>query len=255
MSIFDDLQEALALDELFVEYLPTMTLADRGCVGGEALVRWKRGDVVLPAAAFIPLIENTPLSGRITYWVIDTVAAEMGEWLGFHGDAHISLNVPPEVLGRGGLAYAATRSGLAERSNQIVLEITERGIPDLLGLQALDLMAKNGTRLALDDTTLTGANLALIARCHFSMIKIDASVTGQIESGKPLPDWLSGLESLLRSASPLQVVAEGVVTEHQVQTLRAAGVQMAQGYLFSRPLSAERFQEFYARNRGRLHVH
>ena len=255
MGIFDDLQVALDLGELFVEYLPTMTLADRGCVGGEALVRWRRGDVVVPAAAFIPLIENTPLSGRVTYWVIDTVAAEMGEWLGFHGDAHISLNVPPEILGRGGLAYAATRSGLASRSHQIVLEITERGVPDLLGLQALDLMAKNGTRLALDDTALTGANLALIARCHFSMIKIDSTVTGQIESGKPPPDWLDGLESLLKHSSSLLVVAEGVVSEYQAQMLRTAGVQLAQGYYFSRPLSASRFQEFYTRNRGRMHVH
>ena len=252
MAIFDDLEAAMDLGDLFVEYLPTVMLADAHCVGGEALVRWRRGDVVVPAAAFIPLIENTPLSGRITYWVIDTVAAELGDWLGAHGDAHISINVPPEVLGRGGLAYAATRSGLAAYSNQIVLEITERGIPDQLGLQALELMARNGTRLALDDTTLTGANLALLARCNISMIKIDSSVTGQLEPGKPPPEWLAGLEALLKRSS-LQVVAEGVISQHQAQTLRAAGVHMAQGYLFSPPLSARGFQDFHARNRSSVH--
>lgn len=241
------------LGELFVEYLPTVTLADTCCVGGEALVRWRRGDVVVPAAAFIPLIENTPLSGRITYWVIDTVAEEMGDWLGAHGDAHISINVPPEILGRGGLAYAATRSGLAAHSQQIVLEITERGIPDQLGLQALNLMARNGTRLALDDTTMTGANLALVARCNFSMIKIDSTTTGQLEHGKPPPEWLASLEALLKKSSSLQIVAEGIVTQYQVQALRAAGVQMAQGYLFSPPLSARAFQDFYAGNRSSVH--
>jgi len=255
VAIFDDLQAALDLGDLFVEYLPTVMLTDECCVGGEALVRWRRGDVIVPAAAFIPLIENTPLSGRITYWVIDTVAVEMGEWLGAHSDAHISINVPPEVLGRGGLAYAASRSGLAERTHQIVIEITERGVPDLLGLQALELMARNGTRLALDDTMMTGANLALLARCNFSMVKIDSVVTGQIEPGKPAPEWLAGLESLLKRSSSLQVVAEGVTSEHQAQTLRAAGVQMAQGHHFSRAIPARRFQEYYARHRGHGHVH
>src|SRR5215203_4130346 len=69
--------------------------------GEEALVCWRRGEVVLPAAAFFPLIENTPLSGRITYWVIDTVAAELGEWLAAHGDAHISINRLLENFDRG----------------------------------------------------------------------------------------------------------------------------------------------------------
>jgi sensor c-di-GMP phosphodiesterase-like protein len=255
VAIFDDLEAALDLGDLFVEYLPTVLLADGCCVGGEALVRWRRGDVVVPAAAFIPLIENTPLSGRITYWVIDTVAAEMGDWLGAHADAHISINVPPEVLGRGGLAYAASRSGLADRSHQIVLELTERGVPDQLGLQALELMARNGTRLALDDTAMSGANLALLARCNFSMIKIDGPIVDQIEPGKPAPEWLGGLESLLKRSHSLQVVAEGVGSEYQATMLRNAGVQMAQGYFFSRPISASRFHEFYKSNRGHGRVH
>ena len=57
--------------------------------------------------------------------------------------------------GRDGLAYAAERSGLHAHSKQIVLEITERGVPDQLGLKALDLLARRGVRLALDDTART----------------------------------------------------------------------------------------------------
>ena len=252
MPIFVDLEGALERGDLFLEYLPTVTLADSCCVGGEALVRWRRGEAVLPAAAFIPLIENTPLSGRITYWVIDTVAAELGKWLAAHGAAHISINVPPEILGRGGLAYASARSGLSAVSSQIVLEITERSVPDTLGVKTLNLMAARGARLALDDTTMTGANLALVARCNFSMIKLDCTITAQLEPGKPPPQWLAGLESLLKSSS-LQVVAEGVESNFQAQTLRAAGVQMAQGYLFSRPLPAHGLEDFYARNREAVH--
>lgn len=248
MPIFDDLRAGLEHGDLFVEYLPTVKLADARCVGAEALVRWRRGEVVLQASAFIPLIENTPLSGRLTYWVIDTVAAELGEWLGENGDAHISINVPPEILGRGGLGYAAARSGLRDRIGQIVLEITERGVPDRLGLDALQLMAEHGVRLALDDTMMSGANLALLTRCPFGTIKLDREVTAQLKPDEPPPDWLAGLEALLKSSS-LQVVAEGVEADHQARMLRAAGVQMAQGHLFSRPLNAQGFKDLYAGDR------
>jgi sensor c-di-GMP phosphodiesterase-like protein len=249
VTIAEEVRAALDRGELFVEYLPTLTLLDGCCVGGEALVRWRRHRSVLAASAFVPLIENTPISGTITYWVIDTVAAQLGEWLGSHQDAHISINVPPEILGRGGLEYAAVRSGLRARIGQIVLEITERGIPDRLGLDALTLMAERGVRLALDDTMLSGANLALLTRCPFSMIKLDRELISQLQTDKEPPEWLRGLESLLKTCS-LQVVAEGVETDYQSQRLHAIGVQMAQGHLYSAPLTARGLMDFYADNRG-----
>ena len=248
MTFFDDVRAALDRGDLFLEYLPTVRLADGCCVGGEALVRWRRGDVVVPPGELIPQIENTPLSGRITYWVIETVAAELGAWLDAHPDAHISINVPPEIIGRGGLEHAAIRSGLRARAAQIVFEITERGVPDRLGLESLTLMAERGVRIALDDTMMSGANLALLTRCHFSMIKLDRHVTAGLDPDKPKPAWMAGLHALLKATS-LQVVAEGVETEYQAKWLRAAGVQLAQGYLFSRPLPARRFKDFYAAGR------
>lgn len=249
MTISDDVRAALEGGDLFVEYLPTVTLADARCIGAEALLRWRRGDAVVPPGDFIPLIENTPLSGRITYWVIETVAAELGEWLDAHPDAHISINVPPEILGRGGLEYASIHSGLHTRVAQIVLEITERGVPDRLGLDALNLMAEQGVRIALDDATLNGTNLALLVRSNLSMIKLSCNVTAQLAPDKPEPDWLAGLQSLLKSSS-LQVIAEGVETDYQAKWLRAAGVQMAQGYLFSRPLPARGLADLYAAHRA-----
>ena len=244
----DEIRAGLDRGDLFVEYLPTVTLADGVCVGAEALVRWRRGEVVLPAAAFIPLIENTPLSGRITYWVIETVAAELGAWLDAHPDAHISINVPPEIIGRGGLEYAAIRSGLRARVAQIVLEITERGVPDRLGLETLNFAAEHGVRIALDDTMLSGTNLALLARGNIGTIKIDRHVTAQLHPDKPAPEWMAGLHSLLKTSS-LQVVAEGVESEYQAKWLRAAGVQMAQGHFFSPTVSAHGLEELYAADR------
>src|SRR5262245_47675644 len=69
----DDIRRALESNEFFLVYQPVVTLDGRRCVGAEALIRWRRGAAVVDAGAFIPQIENTPLSGPITYWVMDTV--------------------------------------------------------------------------------------------------------------------------------------------------------------------------------------
>ena len=188
--------------ELFIEYQPIVLLSDASCIGAEALVRWRREHTILQPSEFLRAIDSTPLSGRLTYWVIDTVAADLGQWLSEHPSAQISINVPPEILGRGGLQYAAERSGLSAHANQIVLEITEHGVPDQLGLQALKMMAERGLRVALDDVTLTSVNLALLTRCNFSVIKLDRQMTSQLEPAAPEPQWLPALSSLaLVSAS------------------------------------------------------
>ena len=247
MITVDEVSTAMDRHELRVEYLPTIRLSDKSCVGAEALVRWQRGQVVVYGGDFVPSIENTPLSGRLTYWVIDTVAAELGDWLGSHPDVHVSINVPPELLGRGGLEYAAQHSGLAAHIRQVVLEITERGIPDALGLEALNRMAQRGVRLALDDTALSGVNVALLARCNFSILKIDRSLVAQLAEGAAEPAWLSGLASLLGNSN-LQVVAEGVECDYQASELVRAGVQLAQGYLYSPAVSAGALADFYVQH-------
>jgi sensor c-di-GMP phosphodiesterase-like protein len=232
--------------ELFVEYQPIVLLNDASCIGAEALVRWRRAGTILQPSEFLRAISNTPVSGRLTYWVIDTVAAELGEWLSEHPQAQISINIPPEILGRGGLQYAAERSGLDALAGQIVLEVTEHGVPDQLGLQALNMMAERGVRVALDDVALTSVNLALLARCNFSVIKLDRQITAQLVPTVPPPFWLGALSSLIRN-SALQIVAEGVETRYQVEAMRAAGVQMAQGYFFSASLSAPALIDYHAR--------
>lgn len=245
-----DVRAALDRGELFIEYLPTVTLSDRRCVGAEALVRWRRAGSVLQPADFVPVVEDTPMSGTLTYWVIDTVATELSDWLALHPEVQIGINVPPEILGRGGIEYAARRSGLRARADQIVLEITERGVPDRLGLDALNAMAERGVHIALDDVVLSGVNLALLTRCSFNIVKIDRHLTAQLVPDGARPEWLAGLTSLLES-SGVQVIAEGIESQHQSETLLEAGVQMGQGFLFSTPLVARDLKAFYeAASRG-----
>jgi sensor c-di-GMP phosphodiesterase-like protein len=242
----DAIRAGLTQGEFFLEYLPTVSLADGTCVGAEALARWRRPTGVVLPEAFIPAIEDTPVSGLLTYWVIETVARELGEWIRAHEKAFVAINVPPEILGRGGLEYAATRSGLVNLRQQIVLEVTERGLPDRLGAAALEAASRAGIRIALDDVRLSGANLAILSRCPLDAIKLDRSLVAQITQESPTPSWLVALSGLLQSTR-VDVIGEGVETDVQLAALRASGVAMAQGYYFSRPLPAEDLKAYYSR--------
>jgi sensor c-di-GMP phosphodiesterase-like protein len=249
MITVDAIHEGLNRGEFFLKYMPTISLADGRCVGAEALARWQRPSGVVPPVEFIPLIEGTHVSGLLTYWVIETVANELGGWLRMHREAHIGINVPPEVLGRGGIYYAVTKTGLGELMNQIIFEVTERGLPDELGVAALAAGSQAGMRVALDDVTLSGANLAVLSRCPLDIIKIDPSLVSQITPESPCPAWLGGLTALLQSTR-VEVIAEGVETETQVAALRASGVSMAQGYYFSLPILAEELIAYYSSRSG-----
>jgi sensor c-di-GMP phosphodiesterase-like protein len=245
----DAIRDGLAQGEFFLEYLPTVSLVDGRCMGAEALARWRRSSGVVQPDEFIHIIEGTHLSGILTYWVLETVAKELGDWLRIHKDVHIGVNVPPEILGRGGLEYAAAKAGLSEIRNQIVLEVTERGIPDTQGVAALEAASRSGVRIALDDVTLSATNLVILSRCTLDMIKTDRSLVDQITPDCPCPAWLSGLSALL-NATRVAVIAEGVQTKAQVEALRAAGISMAQGYYFSPPISAEQLKTFHSSAAG-----
>lgn len=246
MIDLESIKAGLKNGEFALEYLPIIVLDSERCIGAEALVRWHRSAGVILPDAFMPLIENTPLSGLVTYWVIDRVALELGDWLRRQDNVELHINVPPEILGRGGLEYAAQKSGLSDVRHKLVLEITERGLPDQLGLEALNLAARQGVRIALDDATIDPANVLVLSRSNAKIIKIDKSVLLDSQHGTSMPSWAEALAVLLRTTE-LEVIVEGVETAKQVDLLRAAGVKQAQGYYFSPPLPASAFLKYFAR--------
>jgi sensor c-di-GMP phosphodiesterase-like protein len=254
MTDLDAIRTALEKGEFFMEYLPAIDLRSGRCTGAEALIRWRQPSGVVYPEDFIPLVDNTPLSGLITYWVIERVAAELGDWLRAHPEAHVSINAPPEILGRGGMEYVASKCGLLELGPQLIIEITERGVPDTLGVEAINSAAKLGIRVALDDMSLgsAGANLAILTRCDFHIVKLDRSLVEQIAPDNPTPAWVAGVAALLAASPDLTVVAEGVETEQQLLAVRAANIQVAQGFYFSHPLPAEAFIAYYGDAANRL---
>ena len=81
MKTPDQIRTALKNSEFYLEYIPTITLKDNACCGSEALIRWKHAGRAISPLEYIPTIENTELSGTLTYWVIEEVGREIRSWL------------------------------------------------------------------------------------------------------------------------------------------------------------------------------
>jgi EAL domain-containing protein (putative c-di-GMP-specific phosphodiesterase class I) len=248
MDDYDRVEEGLKNGEFFLEYLPTVELDSGRCIGAEALSRWRRPWGVAKPADFLPQIENTALAGLLTYWVLEQIAQDFLSWLKVH-DAFISFNAPPEIIGRGGMYFVAEKSGLMDVKDKIIVEITERGVPDGIAVESLSRAVERGFRLALDDVGIGGASLLVLARCNVEMVKLDRHLVARMCGDQPLPGNLDALAALLKTGT-LKVVAEGVESAEQAEAIGKAGVRLAQGYHFSRPLSAEAFKTYFAENRA-----
>ena len=113
MITTDAIRDGLVQGEFFLEYLPTVSLADGRCVGAEALARWRRSSGVVQPDDFIPLIEGTHLSGMLTYWVLETVAKELGDWLRAHKEFEHRRQCPPGNPGAG-------RAGIRSNEDRVI---------------------------------------------------------------------------------------------------------------------------------------
>jgi len=244
----DDVAAAWHRGEFCLHYQPIVSLVNRRCVGGEALVRWQRGGELVPANEFIHHFEGTPLSGPLTYWVIERIAIDLGDWLRAGTDRLLSFNVPAEILGRGGLDLAGEKAGLTDVVDRLVVEITERSLPDQLGVDALNSfrLRAHRSKVAIDDAGLGHGNLVVLARLPLDIIKLDASVIDRIVPDGPLPEIAAQIASLAREGGT-PIVAEGIEQEYQLMKLREAGVQYGQGWLFAKALPLEEFLGYFAR--------
>ncbi len=246
MYSLSEITDGFKKGEFFLEYLPTIRLPDERCIGGEALIRWRRKGQVIPPMEFMPAAEGTVLSGIITYWVVDQTIKELGEWLKRTNDVHIAINIPAEVWGRGGVLYAIHTSILHEVSEKIVLEVSERGYLDKIGIETIRERHFSDVKIALDDVQANQFRLMALAPLAFDFIKIDKSFSDRMRSG----DWPSleddrTLKTVVEYGH--RVIIEGVETKEQVNILRAAGECLVQGWYYSKSISADEFMSFHRR--------
>lgn len=238
---------AIRQREFIVHYQPIIELATGRCVAAEALLRWRDPDGRwIPPDSFIPLAEETGLIAELTDLMIGRMVEDMKRVLHSDRDLHISINISAGDMESGRflpiLAQELKRSGIAP--SQIWLEVTERGFMHADAATAAVVAARAaGHMVTIDDFGTGYSSLSLLEKLPLDALKIDKSFIDAIAKDAATSVVTSHIIDMAH-ALDLQIIAEGVETPEQEDYLRSAGVQFAQGWLYSKPLPAREFEAF-----------
>ena len=244
----NDLRRAVERDELVLHYQPLVSAASGKIVGGEALVRWTHasGKLVSPAE-FIPLAEETGLIHDVGRWVLRNACQQIRAWKD-QGLIHsrVSVNVSPNQLKQDDFADIV-EGILAETELDpqfLRLELTESALIDneQQARSCLSALYDSGIRLTIDDFGTGYSSLSYLKRFNFDAIKISSTFLDGTPSDPDATALVTGLMSLAHSMN-LHVVVEGVETNEQLALLRLHDCDVVQGYLASRPVEADAFEE------------
>jgi diguanylate cyclase (GGDEF)-like protein len=247
MKLETSLRRALERTEFLLHYQPQIDLRTDKIVGAEALLRWRRGDMaVVPPSDFISILEETGLIVTIGEWVLRTACLQLREWhdAGF-ADLRLAVNLSARQFQHAALVDRV-RAILTETrvpAKALLLEITESVAMERAqgSLAKLAELKELGVELALDDFGTGYSSLAYLKRFPIDVLKIDQSFVRGVEFDAK--DAALGITSIdLAHGLDLRVIAEGVETEGQRAFLKAHGCDEIQGFLVSRPLTAEGFR-------------
>ena len=238
-----DLAGALADDQFFLAYQPMVDLHSEQIVGVEALLRWRHptSGVIAPDV-FIPIAEDTGLIVPIGRWVLDQACAQSVAWHRRGYPLNISVNVSARQLERPEFVEevrcALAGSGIDPAT--LTLEITETALmrnPDATARLLADLKGLD-VRIAVDDFGTGYSSLAYLRQFPVDSLKIDRTfITGLALSSEA--HALTHTLIQLGAALGLETLAEGVEHHSQVRELQREGCDLAQGFLFARPLAPD----------------
>jgi diguanylate cyclase (GGDEF)-like protein/PAS domain S-box-containing protein len=248
-AISADLRVGLAEQQFVVYYQPQV---DRQgvVIGVEALVRWQhpvRG-LVMPGE-FIPVAEDTGMILPLGQWVMETVCHQLAVWANSPQTAHlcaaVNVSVPqfrhPNFVDM--VVDAIETAGIAP--NRLKLELTESLLADRMEItiQKMGLLKSLGVTLALDDFGVGYSSLSMLKRLPLNQLKIDKGFVDDVLTD-PNDAAISRAIISLAQSLDLQVVAEGVETQAQLDFLAYQGCDQFQGYLFAPPLPLEAFEAY-----------
>ncbi len=246
------LAEAVESGHLRLNVQPYHRFATNAPHGGEALLRWNDPDEgAVSPAVFIPLLERSRLIIPVTEWIVGELARLQTDLLrAGYEDYHLSFNVSPVHLQRFDEA-ARLVTLMVERLpdlHQVIVELTE-GIflsDTEAAARALSLFREAGIRTALDDFGTGYSSLSYLTRFYFEFLKIDRSFVGRMDKSSEDETIVSAIVSMAQQLG-MATIAEGVETVGQVEMLKRLGCDIAQGYLYSRPLPADRIVDHFKR--------
>jgi len=240
------LSDALDRNELTAVFQPKTELKTGRVVGVESLARWNSHMLGrISPDEFIEAAETSGLIGKLTIWSINNAAKQYAQW----GDlaVPIAVNLSAKVINQPGLVRQI-QSALRIWNvppEALVLEITETAVMDSpeQSMRCLKEISEMGIKLAIDDFGTGYSSLAYLKMLPVSELKVDKSFVQQLATD---PDDRKIVESIINMAHnfDLKVIAEGIEDETSYEILMGMGCEIAQGYLVSKPLKPEQFEQW-----------
>ena len=242
------LKRSFERDELLVHYQPKYNLQTGEVFGAEALVRWELPDrgLILPSD-FIPIAEETSLIIEIGEWVLDKVCEDFRIWQKtVSSPGRVSVNLSLKQLRQLNFIkrIRSILRGHEVSPTSLELEITETTLMEnpARTIKLLDQLYGLGLHLAIDDFGTGYSSLSALQQFPISTLKIDRSFVRDIATN---PDDATIVDTIIQMGRNLNmdVVAEGVEEEEQLDFLQERGCNYAQGLLFGDPMSADNYLE------------
>lgn len=242
ISLENELRQAIIRSELELFYQPKIDVVTNHIVGMEALIRWWHPvHGLLNPGGFLFMAEETGLVSAITDWVLSETCRQIAHWQHLGYNISISVNVSPKDFEREDLVERVisniNRYGIS--SSLLEIEITENMM--LSGeskvLDKMQQLRDYGVRISIDDFGTGYSSLNYLRQFPINIIKIDQSFVRDLVIGQPISPIIHAIIGVAHGFG-LHLVAEGVETVFQMETLRELGCYEMQGYLFSRPVQA-----------------
>jgi diguanylate cyclase (GGDEF)-like protein/PAS domain S-box-containing protein len=241
LEILTLLRSAVARSELLLHYQPKIELST-GCVPEvEALLRWRSPELgnVSPGE-FIPLAEASDLITSLTLWTLERALTDCREWHAAGVQLKVAVNLSARHLQDSAIPTLIEKllHSTQAQAAWLELEITESAImtdPDR-ALTILRALRDLGLSISIDDFGTGYSSLAYLQRLNVDRLKIDKSFVLAMSEGLG-SEVIVASTIQLGHALGLEIIAEGVETAWQADTLRAAGCDYAQGYFYARPMA------------------
>jgi diguanylate cyclase (GGDEF)-like protein/PAS domain S-box-containing protein len=247
LQLTGDLRGALAAGQLSVNYQPLIRLTDGRMLGVEALLRWAHPQLgLVPPAEFIPLAEESGLILTIGRYVLNEACRQLRSWQVEHPGNHpdyVSVNLSVRQFQREGQVVEEVRNALEEaglEGSHLMLEITESVLMEDRQpiIRDLDELRRLGVRIAIDDFGTGYSALSYLREFPIDTVKMDRSFVHNLGDG-------SADSALVRSvvelgeALNMQIIAEGIELQGQLDSVTGLRCDIGQGYFFAPPLDAD----------------
>ena len=248
-TIENKLRKAISKNELFIYYLPLLNIYENSVIGLEALIRWKNSDLgFVSPDKFISIAEETNLIIDLTDWVISNSCKQLLQFhaLGYE-DLRLSINISSNYLKQENICKHVFKilNQIKIDPHYLEFEITEKAFIDSIDdtINKLNTFKNKGIEISVDDFGTGQASFNYLKRFPIDKLKIDKSLILKIPDDKNNIEIVTAIISLA-NALELQIVAEGVETEAQLNFLKEKSCPFVQGFFFSKPLKPEDVIDF-----------